>query len=618
MKKHPELRLSLTGRKGFLLLVLLLAVLLISGTAWAADGDDIQLTLNQETTVNINSVAWCTFTPSQTGTYLFSSFGNAETNCNYITYHRDGEDYFVEDTDTTHLNGNFRVTCRLEAGTKYKFLVSFSKAPAGSIQVLISKNRFITDTGAFLWSLENEQLTISGSEEMPDYNPEEAPWYPYASQISSVTLKSGVPYIGSYAFLLCEQLTNVSVPSSVTKIGDFAFSNCSALKNISIPSGLTSVGYHAFEDCKNLASVTLPDTVTSINDGAFSGCVNLNSLTVPENVHFMGPNVLPTVQDGEQHPLANSNGYIVLGNLLAGYIREGVANPADMPSTVRVIGDYAFYGNTTLNSIILPDGVTAIGDFAFAFCENLSEISIPAGLSDISPSAFTGCTKLNTGDSEDFLILGTILYRYTGSASAVTIPDGVTDIGISAFDGNNNIMSVTFPSSLTGIANYAFRGCSSLKKIIGPSGYSTVTHYHYNRYDGLYAIELPSTVQTCGENSFTETALGQSIQPNFVIPENYNSELVIEEEAFSGIAATYVFVPASVSRISSGTFTGCTELRFIYFSNPDCVIADDAFTGCNSSLIFICQEEGGTSSVHSFADAHHFRFIEDAEEEIDE
>ena len=73
-----------------------------------------------------------------------------------------------------------------------------------------------------------------------------------------------------------------------------------------------------------------------------------------------------------------------------------------------------------------------------------------------------------------------------------------------------------------------------------------------------------------------------------------------------------------MSRISSSTFADCTELRFIYFSNPDCIIADDAFTGCDSSLTFICQEEGGASSVHSFADAHHFRFIEDAEEAIDE
>ena len=42
MKKHPELRLSLTGRKGFLLLALLLAALLISGTA-SANVDDITL-----------------------------------------------------------------------------------------------------------------------------------------------------------------------------------------------------------------------------------------------------------------------------------------------------------------------------------------------------------------------------------------------------------------------------------------------------------------------------------------------------------------------------------------------------------------------------------------------
>ncbi len=659
MKKHPELRLSLTGRKGFLLLVLLLAALLIGGTALAADGDDIPLTLEQETTLTFDiddkSYVFMSFTPSQSGQYLFSCFGT--TDSEYGLYDNDLNE--ITNANKSEYNGVLRITCYLTAGEQYHYYISFIHLTAGSFRVLISRNHFLTNQGDMLWSLDSDgTLTISGSNAMPDYIAGDAPWYTYGNQITSVIIKNGVPNIGSYAFLECSQIKNLTIPSSVTSIGDFSFSSCSSLERISIPSGLTSVGYHAFEDCSSLNNIILPDNITSISGGtflrcssldnisipsgltsvgnqafmncsslytllfpdsvtsigdeAFSGCSKLTSLTVPENVDFKGPNVLNGCTK-----LEDSNGYIVLGHVLAGYT-DSVQNIESIPSTVHMIGDYAFYGNTTLNSIVLPEGVTTIGDFAFAFCENLFEISIPAGLTNISPSAFTGCTNLNTGDSEDFLILGNILVSYFGNSASVTIPDGVTEIGISAFDGNNNITSVTFPSSLTGIANYAFRGCSSLKKIIGPSDSSTVTHYHYNRYDGLYAIELPDTVQTCGENSFTGTALGQSIQPNFVIPENYNSELVIEEEAFSGIAATYVFVPASVSRISSGTFAGCTELRFIYFSNPDCIIADNAFTGCDSSLTFICQEEGGASSVHSFADAHHFRFIEDAEEEIDE
>lgn len=611
MKKHPEMRLSLTGRNGFLLLALLLIALLISGTAWA-DSDN-ELTLEQESTLTFNGDINLTYTPNQTGNYLFSSFGNTKTSCGNIYFQRDDDYYYARLIDSSDVNGNFHIVCYLEKGIEYTIPVTFDHATAGSIRVLISKNRYITDKGDIVCFLDsNGTLTVSGSNQMPEYIGGDTPWYSFDYLIHSVVFENGVPNIGNNAFQDCTELSSVTIPSSVTSIGDFAFSSCSSLESISISSGLTSVGYYAFKDCGILDNVTLPNTVTTIYDGAFSGCSKMTSLTVPESVHFTGPYVLENCNE-----LDDYNGYIVLGHVLAGYTGS-VQNIESIPSTVRVIGDYAFYGNTKLNSIVLPEGITTIGDFAFATCENLYEISIPASLSNISPSAFTGCTKLNTGDSEDFLILGTILYRYTGSASAVTIPDGVTEIGISAFDGNKDITSVTFPSSLTGIANYAFRGCSSLKKIIGPSGSSTVTHYHYNRYDGLYAIELPATVQTCGENSFTGTALGQSIQPNFVIPENYNSELVIEEEAFSGIAAYYVFVPVSVSRISSGTFAGCTELRFIYFSNPDCIIADDAFTGCDSSLTFICQEEGGASSVHSFADAHHFRFIEDAEEEIDE
>ncbi len=47
-------------------------------------------------------------------------------------------------------------------------------------------------------------------------------------------------------------LTGVSLPSGVTDIGWFAFSGCVSLMNVSIPESVTVIGYDAFANCPKL------------------------------------------------------------------------------------------------------------------------------------------------------------------------------------------------------------------------------------------------------------------------------------------------------------------------------------------------------------------------------
>ena len=92
--------------------------------------------------------------------------------------------------------------------------------------------------------------------------------------IPSTVNGQAVTAIGAGAFE-GSNITSVSIPSGVTKIGQTSFSDCKKLTSVSLPSTLTGIGDCAFDGCSSLNSITIPDSVTSIGDDAFDGCDNL-------------------------------------------------------------------------------------------------------------------------------------------------------------------------------------------------------------------------------------------------------------------------------------------------------------------------------------------------------
>ena len=108
------------------------------------------------------------------------------------------------------------------------------------------------------------------------------------SDLTRVTIPSGVSSIGDNAFSGCSGLTDAAIPSTVTHIGANAFFGCSGLTSINIPSGVTSIGAGAFSGCSGLMSVGIPTGITSINDSLFAGCSSLTDVTIPSTVTNLG------------------------------------------------------------------------------------------------------------------------------------------------------------------------------------------------------------------------------------------------------------------------------------------------------------------------------------------
>jgi len=67
-----------------------------------------------------------------------------------------------------------------------------------------------------------------------------------------------------------------------------------------------------------------------------------------------------------------------------------------LPSTLTVIGDYAFRGLCELEEIEFHEGLTSIGVEAFYGCNSLEKAYLPDSLTTLGAKAFKYCTSLNT------------------------------------------------------------------------------------------------------------------------------------------------------------------------------------------------------------------------------
>ena len=110
---------------------------------------------------------------------------------------------------------------------------------------------------------------------------------------------------------------------------------------------------------------------------------------------------------------------------------------------VEHIGNYAFYGFSSLESVSLPSSVISIGKSAFAFSSSLTNISLPSSLLTIGESAFEGCSSL----------------------AAAFVPAGVTELGEKAFAFCYSVTDAAILAPVEIPAN-TFLNCRSIGKLI--------------------------------------------------------------------------------------------------------------------------------------------------------
>lgn len=66
-----------------------------------------------------------------------------------------------------------------------------------------------------------------------------------------------------------------------------------------------------------------------------------------------------------------------------------------IPDGIEIIGDDAFFMNSSLSSVHIPETVTTIGESAFYCCYNLTVLNLPEGIKVIGTQAFRGTLLTN-------------------------------------------------------------------------------------------------------------------------------------------------------------------------------------------------------------------------------
>ena len=393
-------------------------------------------------------------------------------------------------------------------------------------------------------------------------------------------------------------------------ICDYAFSWCKSLQSVTIPNSVTSIGDGVFSWCESLQSVTIPNSVRNIGNNAFFGC-NI-CFFICNSTYFQNDDVclfnkdktaiVSRIKDCVNYIIPNS--VTSIGDKAFSGCRS--LQSVTIPNSVKSIGDGAFIGCESLQSITIPNSVTSIGDDAFRGCESLQSITIPNSVTNIGDTAFWSCKSLQSVTIPNSVTsIGNYAFNDCESLQSVTIPNSVTSIGDRAFRSCESLQSITIPNSVTSIGDGAFSGCKSLQSVTIPNSVTSIGDEAFGGCKSLQSVTIPNSVRNIGNNAFygcnicfficnstyfqnddvclfnkDKTAIVSRIKDcvNYIIP---NSVTYIGDYAFGGCKSLQsITIPNSVTSIGDCAFSLCKSLQSITIPNSVTSIGDGAFCGC--------------------------------------
>jgi hypothetical protein len=173
-------------------------------------------------------------------------------------------------------------------------------------------------------------------------------------------------------------------------------------------------------------------------------------------------------------------------------------------STVRKIGDAAFYNCKALREFSLPEGLEEIGESAFERCSDMRNVTIPAGVEDIPELAFKDCSELNIVTlNEGLKTIGFGAFGNCKSMRSIKLPKTVEFIDRLAFAYCEEMTTLKIPGRVESLGYGAFFHCVDVQKIYILPGVKQIGDYCFAECKKLERVEIPESVDFIGSEAFT-------------------------------------------------------------------------------------------------------------------
>ena len=242
---------------------------------------------------------------------------------------------------------------------------------------------------------------------------------------------------------------------------------------------------------------------------------------------------------------------------------------------VTAIGNSAFYGCTSLQTVSIPDSVTSIGNYAFRDCTNLSGVALPRHLTVLGSRAFGYCKSIKSIEIPKSLQEASAPFGDSGLEKA-TFEAGTTSVIPNLFDGAEKLYDVTLLDTMTAIGYSAFYGCTSLQTVSIPDSVTSIRNYAFYGCTSLKSFQIPPNLEAMGTAVFQNCSSLEAVVWNDTYP-------VILDNTFSGCSSLKSFsIPDCVNTIGSGAFYGCTSLSGVTGGKNVKHIFSEAFRNCTS------------------------------------
>lgn len=386
--------------------------------------------------------------------------------------------------------------------------------------------------------------------------------YYWEEKLGIITFDGDVTEIKPEGWSYDDRCTKIILPESVTKIGDKGFYKCSRLETFIAP-GLAQIGKQAFAETSKLVDFDFSGPIQDIPERCFykSG---LEELVIPGHIkNISGYHAFEECKNLKT--VVFEEGVESISGEEAFYFATSIES-VKFPSTMKTIGDGAFYANYGLTSIEWG-GVENLGRYSFSGCTSLEELEVPATIKIVGGGAFHECTGLKKVVIAAETIDSGAFSNCTLLTDIEIKPTTTNWIGDGVFTDCDALEHFTFPDHFKTTGNNTFKYCNNLKTV-DFANVEVIGYCCFGYCPGLTEVNIPGTVKKIEDLAYMACDNLTSII--------LNEGLEVICSSFGTSQITSLTIPASV-KVLSGTIADSSE-DTIYFKG-DCPAMDEDYSG---------------------------------------